>query len=111
MAKPYQLIPNFHSLHRSSIALREIIGRIISEMHVLFQQYPESGFKNYHHLFESHNLLKDKLCKVELDKGTIAQHQSALDLIWRVQRRIVAAHQHFLLKTPKAQRQRAGELH
>ena len=49
----------------------KIIGRIISEMHRLFQQYPESGFKNYHHLFESHNLLKDKLCKVELDKGTI----------------------------------------
>ena len=49
----------------------KIIGRIISEMHSLFQQYPESGFKNYHHLFESHNLLKDKPCKVELDKGTI----------------------------------------
>ena len=28
----------------------KIIGRIISEMHALFQQYPESGFKNYHHL-------------------------------------------------------------
>ena len=49
----------------------KIIGKIISEMHALFQQYPESGFKKYHHLFESHNLLKDKLCKVELDKGTI----------------------------------------
>ena len=49
----------------------EIIGRIIYEMHALFKEYPESGFKKYHHLFESHNILKDKLCKVELDKGNI----------------------------------------
>ena len=62
---------NSQNYHYCFAGLHENIGRIISEMHALFQQYPESGFKNYHHLFESHNLLKDKLCKVELDKGTI----------------------------------------
>ena len=48
----------------------EIIVRIVSEMYKLFKGYPNSGFKKYHHVFETYNLLKDKLCKVETDKET-----------------------------------------
>ena len=48
----------------------KIIVSIVSEMHKLFKDYPNSGFKKYHHAFETHNLLKDKLCKVETDKET-----------------------------------------
>ena len=54
-----------HKLDRN-----EIIVSIISEMYELFKDYPHSGFKKYHHVFETHNLLKDKLCKVETDKET-----------------------------------------
>jgi len=48
----------------------EIIVSIISEMYELFKGYPNSGFKKYRHVFETHNLLKDKLCKVKTDKET-----------------------------------------
>ena len=48
----------------------KIIVSIISEMYELFKGYPNSGFKKYHHVFETYNLLKDKLCKVETDKET-----------------------------------------
>ncbi len=48
----------------------EIIVSIITELYELFKGYPNSGFKKYHHVFEAHNLLKDKLCKVETDKET-----------------------------------------
>jgi len=48
----------------------EIIVSIISEMYELFKEYPNSGFKKYHHVFETYNLLKDKICKVETDKET-----------------------------------------
>ena len=54
-----------HKLDRN-----EIIVSIISELYELFKSYPNSGFKKYHHVFETHNLLKDKLCKVETDKET-----------------------------------------
>ena len=54
-----------HKLDRN-----EIIVSIISKMYELFKDYPNSGFKKYHHVFETHNLLKDKLCKVETDKET-----------------------------------------
>jgi len=48
----------------------KIIVSIVSEMYKLFKGYPISGFKKYHHVFETHDLLKDKLCKVETDKET-----------------------------------------
>ena len=48
----------------------EIIVSIISEMYELFKEYPNSGFKKYHHVFETYNLLKDKICKVKTDKET-----------------------------------------
>ena len=54
-----------HKLDRN-----EIIVSIISKMYELFKDYPNSGFKKYHHVFETHNLLKDKLCKVNVDKET-----------------------------------------
>ena len=54
-----------HKLDRN-----KIIVSILSEMYVLFKDYPNSGFKKYHHVFETYNLLKDKLCKVETDKET-----------------------------------------
>ena len=54
-----------HKLDRN-----KIIVSIISEMYELFKDYSNSGFKKYHHVFETHNLLKDKLCKVETDKET-----------------------------------------
>ena len=37
----------------------------------LFKEYPKSGFENYHQVFESHNLLKDKLCAVNTDKKAL----------------------------------------
>tara|TARA_Y100001968_G_C19193464_1_gene636352 strand:- start:1 stop:804 length:804 start_codon:yes stop_codon:yes gene_type:complete len=48
----------------------EIIVSIISEMYELFKNYPNSGFKKYLQVFETHNLLKNKLCKVKTDKET-----------------------------------------
>ena len=54
----------------SKLDRNKIIVSIISEMYELFKGYPNSGFKKYHHVFETHNLLKDKLCKVETDKET-----------------------------------------
>ena len=48
----------------------KIIVSIVSEIYQLFKEYPKSGFKNYHQIFESYNLLKDKLCKVDTDKET-----------------------------------------
>ena len=54
----------------SKLDRNKIIVSIVSEMHKLFKDYPNSGFKKYHHVFETHNLLKDKLCKVETDKET-----------------------------------------
>ena len=54
-----------HKLDRN-----EIIVNIISEMYELFKDYPNAGFKKYHHVFETHNLLKNKLCKVETGKET-----------------------------------------
>ena len=54
----------------SKLDRNKIIVSIISEMYELFKGYPNSGFKTYRHLFEAHNLLKDKLCKVNTDKGT-----------------------------------------
>jgi len=54
-----------HKLDRN-----KIIVSIISEIYELFKDYPNSGFKKYHHAFETHNLLKDKLCKIETDKET-----------------------------------------
>ncbi len=54
-----------HKLDRN-----KIIVSIISEMYELFKDYPNSGFKKYHHVFETYNLLKDKICKVETDKET-----------------------------------------
>ena len=54
-----------HKLDRN-----KIIVNIISKMYELFKDYPNSGFKKYHHVFETHNLLKDKLCKVNVDKET-----------------------------------------
>ena len=48
----------------------EIIVSIISEMYELFKDYPDSGFKKYLRVFETHNLLKDKICKVKTDKET-----------------------------------------
>ena len=50
----------------------EIISVIISRMHELFKDYPKSGFKKYHHIFESHNLLKNKNCKFKMEKQTYA---------------------------------------
>ena len=57
-----------NSLHK--LDRNEIIVSIISKMYELFKDYPNSGFKKYHHVFETHNLLKDKLCKVNVDKET-----------------------------------------
>jgi len=54
-----------HKLDRN-----KIIVNIISKMYELFKDYPNSGFKKYHHVFETYNLLKDKLCKVVTDKET-----------------------------------------
>ena len=54
----------------SKLDRNKIIVSIVSEMYKLFKGYPNSGFKKYHHVFETHNLLKDKLCKVETDKET-----------------------------------------
>ena len=54
-----------HKLDRN-----KIIVNIISKMYELFKDYPNSGFKSYHHVFETYNLLKDKLCKVVTDKET-----------------------------------------
>ena len=48
----------------------EIISAIISELYDLFKEYPQSGFKKYHQAFETSNLLKDKHCKVEMEKQT-----------------------------------------
>ena len=52
-----------HKLDRN-----KIIVSIISEMYELFKDYPNSGFKKYHHVFETYNLLKNKICKVKTDK-------------------------------------------
>ena len=49
----------------------KIIASIISKMHDLFKEYPKTGFNNYRIDFEAHNLLKDKLCKVETEKETL----------------------------------------
>jgi len=54
----------------SKLDRNKIIVSIVSEMYKLFKGYPNSGFKKYHHVFETHNLLKDKLCKVKTDKET-----------------------------------------
>ena len=54
----------------SKLDRNKIIVSIISEMYELFKGYPNSGFKTYRHLFEAHNLLKDKVCKVNTDKET-----------------------------------------
>ena len=54
----------------SKLDRNKIIVSIISEMYELFKGYPNSGFKTYRHLFEAHNFLKDKLCKVNTDKET-----------------------------------------
>jgi len=52
-----------HKLDRN-----EIIVSIISAIYELFNDYPNSGFKKYRHVFETYNLLKDKICKVVTDK-------------------------------------------
>ena len=52
-----------HKLDRN-----EIIVSIISAIYELFNDYPKSGFKKYRHVFETYNLLKDKICKVVTDK-------------------------------------------
>ena len=54
----------------SRLDRNKIIVSIILEMYELFKSYPNSGFKKYRHLFETHNMLKDKLCKVNTDKET-----------------------------------------
>ena len=61
---------NLEAFPSNKLDRNKIIVSIISEMHELFKEYPKSGFKNYHQIFDSHNLLKDKLCKVETDKET-----------------------------------------
>ena len=48
----------------------KIVQSIISKLHQLFKDYPQSGFKKYRHTFESYNLLKDKFCKVKMDRET-----------------------------------------
>ena len=40
-------------------------------MHDLFKEYPKTGFRSYQDDFEAHNLLKEKLCKVEMEKETL----------------------------------------
>jgi BirA family biotin operon repressor/biotin-[acetyl-CoA-carboxylase] ligase len=62
---------NLEELPSNELDRNKIIVSIVSEMHELFKEYPKSGFKNYHQVFESHNLLKDKLCKVNMDKETL----------------------------------------
>ena len=47
-----------------------LVFKNTDQMYELFKGYPNSGFKKYHHVFETHDLLKDKLCKVETDKET-----------------------------------------
>ena len=62
---------NLEELPSNKLDRNEIIVSIISEMYGLFKEYPKSGFKNYLQVFESHNLLKDKLCKVNMNKETL----------------------------------------
>jgi len=62
---------NLEKLPSNKLDRNKIIVSIISEMYKLFKEYPKSGFKNYHQVFESHNLFKDKLCKVNMDKKTL----------------------------------------
>jgi len=62
---------NLDEFPSNKVDRNKIIVSIISEMHELFKEYPKSGFKNYHQIFESHNLLKDKICKVNMDKETL----------------------------------------
>ena len=62
---------NLEELPSKKLNRNEIIVSIISEMYELFKEYPKSGFKNYLQVFESHNLLKDKLCKVNVNKETL----------------------------------------
>ena len=54
----------------SKLDRNKIVVSIISEMYELFKGYPDSGFKKYHNIFETYNLLKNKLCKVNTDKET-----------------------------------------
>jgi len=61
---------NLEEFPSNKLDRNKIIVSIISEMYELFKEYPKSGFKNYLQAFESHNLLKDKLCKVNTDKET-----------------------------------------
>ena len=61
---------NLEENHSNKLDRNKIVQSIISKLHQLFKDYPQSGFKKYHHTFESYNLLKDKLCKVEMDRET-----------------------------------------
>ena len=62
---------NLEELPSNKLDRNKIIVSIIFEMYELFKEYPKSGFKNFHQVFESHNLLKDKLCKVNMGKKTL----------------------------------------
>jgi BirA family biotin operon repressor/biotin-[acetyl-CoA-carboxylase] ligase len=62
---------NLEEFPSNKLDRNKIIVSIISEMYELFKEYPKSGFKNYLQAFESHNLLKDKLCKVNTDNETL----------------------------------------
>jgi len=62
---------NLEELPSNKLDRNKIIVSIISEMYELFKEYPKSGFKNYRQVFESHNLLKDKLCKVNMNNETL----------------------------------------
>ena len=61
---------NLEENHSNKLDRNKIVQSIISRLHELFKDYPQSGFKKYHHTFESYNLLKGKLCRVEMDRGT-----------------------------------------
>ena len=61
---------NLEENHSNKLDRNKIVQSIISKLHELFNEYPQSGFKKYRNTFESYNLLKDKLCKVEMDRET-----------------------------------------
>jgi|TARA_B100001540_G_scaffold107802_1_gene96858 BirA family biotin operon repressor/biotin-[acetyl-CoA-carboxylase] ligase len=62
---------NLEDNHANRLDRNEIIASIIYKMHDLFKEYPKTGFRSYQDDFEAHNLLKEKLCKVEMEKETL----------------------------------------
>jgi len=61
---------NLEENYTNKLDRNKIVQSIIFKLHELFKDYPQSGFKQYRHVFETYNLLKDKLCKVEMDRET-----------------------------------------